>query len=458
MNTLWRAVWHTLWFRLTAAFLLVALVGVFLVAVSANRATTAGFRSYLHEAQWADLRTDLGNLYARQGNWQGAELLLVANRPGQGGTGLLLLDEQGLPVAAGGGRGNRPGNAAEADVVLPIWVDGRPVGSLLIKFPVGAGAYAAENFLREVNQALWLGGGLAALLALALGILLAWGLTRPLTQLTQATRQMAAGNLNQQVPPARGELGELAAGFNQMATALAEAEQHRQQLLADVAHELRTPLSIMRGHLEAMLDGVFVLSLDNLAVVHEESLLLGRLIEDLRTLSLVESGNLPLNLRRTDLAAAARHAAAAFAPLAEAETVQLIVDLPAAGPLVIADPDRLQQVLSNLLANGLRHVRQNGSLAPTLQITVTTADGRGCLAVADNGPGLSPAARQRVFDRFWRAENSRSRDQGGSGLGLAICRAIVEAHHGRIWVEETPGGGATFILELPVETQIVPVR
>ena len=445
------AIWHKLWFRLTAAFLLVALIGVFLVAVLANRATTVGFRSYLHEAQWADLRADLTNLYARQGHWQGAELLMTVNRPGQGGAGLLLLDEQGLPVAAGGGRANRPGSAAEADVALPILVDGRTVGSLLVKFPAGVGAYAAEQFLREVNQAVWLGGGLAALLALALGVLLAWGLTRPLAQLTQATRQMAAGNLHQQVPPAQGELGELAASFNQMAGALAQAEQQRRQLLADVAHELRTPLSIMRGHLEAMVDGVFELSPDNLALVHEESLLLGRLIEDLRTLSLVESGNLPLNLRRTDLAQMARQAAAAFAPLAEADNVQLTVDLPAAAPPILADPDRLQQVLSNLLANGLRHVRQNGRDHPAVQIKVTTADGRGRLAVIDNGPGLSPAARQRVFDRFWRAEGSRNRDQGGSGLGLAICRAIVEAHHGRIWAEETPGGGATFVLELPLE-------
>jgi signal transduction histidine kinase len=130
----------------------------------------------------------------------------------------------------------------------------------------------------------------------------------------------------------------------------------------------------------------------------------------------------------------------------------LTLDLPAAAPLIMADPDRLQQVLGNLLANGLRHVCQGDQRPHRLHIWLEQVDGRLQLAVADNGPGLSPAARQHVFDRFWRGESSRSRDQGGSGLGLAICRAIVEAHHGRIWAEETPGGGATFILELSIQT------
>ncbi len=446
-----RTIWHTLWFRLTAAFLLIAVVGVVAVALLANQATTVGFRAYLTESQWADLRADLANLYARQGNWVGAELILSAGRPGQGGTGLLLLDENGVAVAAAGGRANRPTGFADADAALPILTNGRSVATLLIKFPSGSGGgRAAETFLAQVNRALWLGGALSVLLALALGAWLARRLTRPLNDLTQATRQMAQGHLNQQVPPAQGELGELAASFNQMAGALAQAEQQRQQLLADVAHELRTPLSIMRGHVEAMLDGVFPLSPENLAVVHEETLLLGRLVEDLRTLSLLESDRLPLNLRPTDLAQVVRQTAVAFEPLAEAEEVQLVLDTTANLPLVLADPDRLQQVTSNLVANALRHLSQSGRQPHQLRLTVRPFADRVQVCVADNGPGLSPEARQHVFDRFWRGESSRSRDQGGSGLGLAICRGIVQAHNGRIWVEETPGGGATFCFTLPI--------
>lgn len=446
-----RNIWHTLWFRLTAAFLLIAIVGVAAVALLANQVTTTGFRAFLTEAQWADLRADLANLYARQGNWVGAELLLSAGRPGQGGTGLLLLAEDGSAVAAAGGRANRPTGPADADAALPILVNGRSVATLLIKFPSGGGgARAAESFLAQVNRALWVGGALSVLLALALGAWLARRLTRPLNDLTQATRQMAQGHLNQQVPPAQGELGELAASFNQMAGALAQAEQQRQQLLADVAHELRTPLSIMRGHIEAMLDGVFPLSPDNLAVVHEETLLLGRLVEDLRTLSLLESDRLPLNLRPTDLAQVLRQTAVAFEPLAEAEEVQLALDAPADLPLVLADPDRLQQVTGNLVANALRHLAQSARRPRQLRLTVRPFSDQVQVSVADNGPGLSPEARVHVFDRFWRGESSRSRDQGGSGLGLAICRGIVLAHNGRIWADETPGGGATFCFTLPV--------
>lgn len=446
-----RTIWHTLWFRLTAAFLLIAIVGVAAVALLANQATTTGFRAFLTEAQWADLRADLANLYARQGNWVGAELLLSAGRPGQGGTGLLLLDENGAAVAAAGGRANRPTGHVDADAALPILVNGRSVATLLIKFPSGGGgARAAESFLAQVNRALWVGGALSVLLALALGAWLARRLTRPLNDLTQATRQMAQGHLNQQVPPAQGELGELAASFNQMAGALAQAEQQRQQLLADVAHELRTPLSIMRGHIEAMLDGVFPLSPDNLAVVHEETLLLGRLVEDLRTLSLLESDRLPWNLRPTDLAQVLRQTAIAFEPLAEAEEVQLALDAPADLPLVLADPDRLQQVTGNLVANALRHLAQSARQPRQLRLTARPLSDQVQVCVADNGPGLSPEARAHVFDRFWRGERSRSRDQGGSGLGLAICRGIVLAHNGRIWAEETPGGGATFCFTLPV--------
>ncbi len=446
-----RSLLHTLWFRLTAAFLLVAIIGVVAVALLANQATTVGFRAYLTESQWTELRTDLANLYARQGNWEGVDLLLSAARPGQGGSGLLLLDEAGNQVAAAGGRGNRPAGMEDADSALPIEVNGRIVGTLLVKLPggTGVGAHAAEQFLTEVNKALWIGGGLSVLLALALGVLLARRLTRPLTQLTQATRQMSQGDLHQQVPvQSQGELGELAASFNQMSGALALAEQQRQQLLADVAHELRTPLSIMRGHLEAMLDGVFDISADNLALVHEESLLLGRLVEDLRTLSLVESGQLPLNMRIVDLGRVVQQAAAAFEPLAEAEGVQLNVSVPAMVPPVLADPDRLQQVLGNLTANALRHVGQGKRQQPAVHLRLVALDDAVQVQVADNGPGLSPEAQAHVFDRFWRAESSRTRDQGGSGLGLAICRGIVEAHNGRIWVEDTPDGGATFVFEL----------
>jgi signal transduction histidine kinase len=359
------------------------------------------------------------------------------------------LDANGDTAVIAGGQRNRPATIDDANVILPIAVNGRVVGTLLVREPGGQGERAADQYLLDVNRAIWLGGLAAVLLALVLGLLLARRLTRPLSQLTQASRKLAAGELGQQVNVGhQGEVGELADSFNQMSAALAHAEQQRQQMLADIAHELRTPLSITRGHLEAMLDGVFPTTPDNLALIHEETILLGRLVEDLRTLSLAEAGQLSLDKTPLDLTELAAQAVAAFDPLAESEGVRLLVQLPDMPIQITADAGRLRQALGNLLSNALRHVTKGENGLPQVTVSLVHQNGTARLSVADNGPGLSPEAQAHVFDRFWRADSARSRDRGGSGLGLAICRAIVDAHNGRIWVESTPGHGATFTIEL----------
>ena len=244
------------------------------------------------------------------------------------------------------------------------------------------------------------------------------------------------------------EIGELADSFNRMSHELALAEQQRQQMLADVAHELRTPLSIARGHIEAMLDGVFEMTPDNLALIHEETLLLGRLVEDLRTLSLAEAGQLSLNLGKVDLTELVQQAAAGFEPLAEAEGVRLTAVTPSNPLIITADANRIRQVLGNLLSNALRHVVKGQNEPHQVTLTLENRGEFARISVADNGPGLSATEQAQVFDRFWRADEARSRDRGGSGLGLAICKAIVVAHHGRIWLESVPGEGATFAFEI----------
>jgi len=449
-------VWHTLWFRITAAFLLVAVVGIVVVAVLANRATEAGFRAYLSEDQaesWDELQRDLTRFYEERGNWNGVNAILTAAQPGrgQGGTSLVLLDEFGESIGIAGGQRNRPASLADSDLQLAIEVNGRSVGTLLIRAPGGQGNRAGEQYLANVNQAIWLGGLVAVVMALLLGVLLARRLTQPLRQLTTASQNLAAGELGKQVEiNNQGEVGELASGFNQMSTALAQAKQQRQQMLADIAHELRTPISITRSHIEAMLDGVFDMSPDNLALIHEETLLLGRLVEDLRTLSLAEAGQLSLNLGEIDLKELTAQAVAAFEPLAEAEGVVLTAVLPLqhTPTLITADTNRIQQVLGNLISNALRHVTKDNN-TPTVTVTLTNSPNNIQLRIADNGPGLTPTAQAHVFDRFWREDSARNRENGGSGLGLAICRAIVEAHNGRISLESTPGAGATFIINLP---------
>lgn len=265
---------------------------------------------------------------------------------------------------------------------------------------------------------------------------------------------MADGQLDQEVDVhSNDELGELAGSFNRMAAALADTENQRKQLFADIAHELRTPLSVIRGQLEGMLDGVLAMTPENVSVVHEETILLSRLVEELRTLSLAEAGQLPLQRKSVDLAELTRQAVAAFEPLAELDGIQLSMGIPAETLVVEADAARIQQVLGNLLSNALRHARQGDGLEPQVRLDLSHQTRTAQIRVSDNGPGLPSESQKHVFDRFWRADASRSRDNGGSGLGLAICRGIILAHNGRIWVESEGGRGTTFAFELPLVGQ-----
>lgn len=444
---------NSLWLKLTAAFLFVSLAAVALVAVWLGQTTTTAFQHFLVTDQlnnWSAVRDELQTHYATTGGWAGAEAILENGRPS--GMGWLMVeDDTGtvvLSVGGGNGMGFGRHNAA---LTLPLEVAGRTVGTLLAPDMNNMGgmmmAGPAQQFLGATRTALWLAVVAALVLSLLLGTAVANWLTRPVRQLTAAAHALATGHAPQPVHHAsHDELGQLAHSFNQMAAALATAEQQRQQLLADTAHELRTPLTIMQGHLEAMLDGVFEPTADNLATVHEETVLLGRLIGDLRTLSLAEAGQLPLELRPVPLVELAERAVQAFRPLAEAEGVVVTLQTTAV-PLVAADDGRLHQVLNNLLSNALRYVPHPGG---QIAVRVTAVAEGVQVEVQDNGAGLTADVQARVFDRFWKADPARQRSHSGSGLGLAICRAIVELHHGRMGVESTVGQGTTFFFVLPI--------
>lgn len=455
--------------KLAIAFVAVALVGVTLVAILANRVTTEGFARYLsaeQQAEYTSLQRDLTAFYATNGSWDGVAALFdsatagrgqgpgrgqgTAQGAGQGAAGrfFILRDAAGNEVYTNAGRGQRQ-TTWDPDLILPLVVNGQSVGTLEVAL-AGPGSQAAEQYLQSVNNALLWAGVLAVAVALALAVVLARYLTRPLRQLNTATQQMAAGDLSQRVlVRQRDELGELAGSFNQMAEALDSAEKQRQQLLADTAHDLRTPISVIQSHLEAMLDGVFPPTPQNLGVIHEETVLLNRLVNDVRTLSLAESGQLPLDLAPLDLGVAAEQAVNAFQPLAEADGVSLSLDRSPVG-LVDADAARVQQLFANLLANALRHAPQGATEQPAVQVRVGEANGAVRVEIADNGPGLSAEQQQHVFDRFWRSDQARNRNDGGSGLGLAITRGVIAAHGGDITVVSDPGHGATFAFTLPL--------
>lgn len=272
----------------------------------------------------------------------------------------------------------------------------------------------------------------------------------PLARVMAAADAVSEGNLNTRVPEdAPGEFGRLQVAFNRMVTELQRTDQQRRNLTADVAHELRTPLHVIQGNLEGILDGVYPADTAQVELLLDETRQLARLVEDLRTLSLAEAGQLPLHFEAIDVNDLLQDVATSFSGQAESAGVALAAEIHGSLLTIQGDPGRLDQVLSNLVANALRHTPAGGSIhlraeplpgdPPHLRITVT-----------DTGSGIPAEDLPFIFDRFWRGDRARQKDgQGSTGLGLAITRQLVQAHGGRIAVESRPGEGTVFTIDLP---------
>jgi two-component system sensor histidine kinase BaeS len=297
------------------------------------------------------------------------------------------------------------------------------------------------------------GAGLVALLAIAGSTLFSRRVLRPVQALTHASRRFGAGDLSERVPVVgHDELAGLATSFNRMADSLQRGEERQRRLVADVAHELRTPLANLRGYLEALKDGVVRPDADLFASLHEEAVLQQRIVDDLQDLALAEAGALLYHRSRTDLGELLETCRTAHQAVAEAADVRLTAISIGPAAYVYADPDRLRQVLGNLVSNALRATGAGGSVTLTAR-----QDGPSVVVtVMDTGTGISPAQLPHVFDRFWRADAARGRATGGSGLGLAIARQIVTDHAGTIEVASTLGVGTTFTLRLPADDPAAP--
>ncbi len=456
---------NRLWVRLAAAFLVVVLLAIGAIALIVQDTTERSFRAYLNRQGETFLTPEvienLQNHFAENQTWVGASELIpslgAGGGQGQGkgersrrGVTVLLVDQTGTVTLTNDiSLIGTTLDAYERDHAVELTVDGEIVG-LLVQVSPGEQALGAteERFLTEATR--WLVGAAigAALLAMLVAALLAWQLTRPLRDLTQAADHLGEGKLGHQVT-AKGatEIVELADAFNRMSHDLAEGEDMRRRMAADIAHELRTPVSVLRGHLEAMLDGVFPLDAAHLAVAYDRTIYLTRLVDDLRLLTRAEADQLPLTRAKIPAEALVQRAVESFTPLAADAGVTLHADLPADLPVIEVDVDRMQQVLGNLLTNALRHTPSAG----TITITVQRVENAVRYAVINTGQGLTPDEATHVFDPFWRAEDARERDSGGIGLGLSIARQMLLLHGGRIWAEAGTGT-ASFIFELPTET------
>ncbi|MFN8189330.1 MAG: HAMP domain-containing sensor histidine kinase [Nocardioidaceae bacterium] len=315
---------------------------------------------------------------------------------------------------------------------------------------MGQGASLRAQFAQAVDQALLVGAAVGALAAAAFGVVATWRLTRPLESIRAATRELAAGRYDAAVPlPHEQELAALAEDINLLGDSLQQTETRRVRLLGEVAHEMRTPLTVIDATVEGMIDGLVAPTPEQLGRVSDEVRRLRRLSDDLSALSRAEEGRLELRLQQVDLRAVVATAADRLRPQAEDAGVTLRVDGGAAALPADADPDRIGQVVTNLVGNALAATPPGGSITVTCRREPDAA----VVAVADTGEGLREEDLDRVFERFYRGPG-RSRSTSGNGVGLTIARSIVRGHGGELMAASPgPGQGATFTVRLPLARQ-----
>lgn len=459
------------WLKLLGAFLAVIIVAVGGVAIVANRSASSQFAIYVNRgrANRAQMLAPLfEEYYQRTGTWQGAEQVAgslagtgqgaamhgMGRGPGAWAMGgvdrLVVADPSGQIVVDS--QATLVGKRLASDDLAygaPLEANGQVIGYLLVgEFNSQFSALEAQ-FLANLNRALLVAALLAGGAALLLATLLSRGLGRPVRTLAQAASALAEGQRGLRVSVAGSrEVALLGESFNAMVEALEKQEGLRRQLIADIAHELRTPLAVIRGNLEALLDGIYRPSAETIVPIHEETLLLTRLVDELHDLALAEAGQLPLHIASVDPVELVRGVLSGFAAQANELSIALELVLPGAEPPPVAvDAGRIRQVLTNLLANALRYTPQRGRV----QVSVAqAAPGWVEVRVSDSGAGISPADLPHIFDRFYRGNRARTRDGGGAGLGLAIAKQWVEAHGGQIRAESVLGQGTTFTFTLPI--------
>lgn len=453
----------TLGLRLALAFLAVALAAVALLATLVAVFSAADATS-LAGRQRADLASAMavaaGAAWDRTGGWAAAELSPILDLAERTGVNLQVRDTAGRAVVSTPGFATGSAPDARAPVArAPVVVRGRRTGEVLVQL-TASGLGGADSALRSgLLRAIIGAAGLAALLALVTGLLVARRITRPIARLMTVTRAMAAGDRSVRAGTVRagtvragtvrapGELRELSAAFDQMADTLDREDQIRRDLVAGVAHELRTPIAVLQAGHEALLDGVAEPTPEELSSLRDEVLRLARMVDDLQTLAAADAAALRLERRPCDLADVAASAADSLARQFEAADVSL--DRRLASAPVVADPRWLRQVVANLLGNALKFTPAGGGVV----IATGQADRPGgrdaVLEVADTGMGISAEDLPRVFDRFWRGQAAAH--TSGSGIGLAIAAELTRAHGGSLTAASEPEAGTTMTLTLPGE-------
>lgn len=451
--------------RLALAFAALGIGSALLTAVLVNTAFTSRFQNYLGEqqsVQQEQLVAMFAADYVANGAWQTRSLNRLAPGVIMTGSEAEVLDATGRRVwslADAATDAETPAYATMPEMhrqimgtgelgpprSLPVVVDGRQVGTLVVRVPEGAIPAVDRDFRSAVNRLLAAGALAAAFVALLVGVYTARRATAPIAELTRAAEDLATGHRDRRVTTVPdNEIGQLATAFNTMAERVDKEDHLRRAFTADVAHELRTPLAILRSELEAVQDGIRQPTDDVIGSLHEETLRLTDLVADLETLASADAATFTLNRQPISLAGIVADSTTALAaPFGDAAiTVKSHLD----DVWVDADPVRLTQIITNQLTNALKFVPAGG----TVTVTVCETDGWAELTIADTGLGIPADDLPHIFDRYYRSRTARA---DGSGIGLAVVAQLVEAHGGTITADSTPGHGATFTTRLPALTR-----
>jgi signal transduction histidine kinase len=456
--------------RFLLAFALIILVTLAVIAMVMGQSNRQEVRAFMGRGGLMgaeEIIAELETYYQTNQSWDGVDALMqeIADThgrgqggqgsSGQGGQGGLAGMIEDLRLADGDQvliydpANLNAGQKLSNEVVrtgLTLTVDGKTVGYLL---PPENTTFPGSNYetalLENLNKALLNAAIISGVLALVMAVILAYFMIRPVTLLTRAASGLASGDLSQRVNiKSPQELASLGHTFNHMAESLEQAEINRQAMTADIAHELRNPLAVQRANLEALQDGLFPLTQENIRPILEQNQLLTRMVEDLRTIAQADAGQLSLRFEELNLATLITETAERFKVNAAQKEITLETRLDEAPP-VNADPERLQQILHNLLQNALRHTPDGGRITVSLEPEGDQA----IMTIQDSGPGIPDDRLEHVFQRFYRVDPARSRADGSTGLGLSIARQLAEAHSGTLTAGNHPDGGAVFTLTLP---------
>lgn len=441
--------------RLALAFAALGAGSALLTAVLVNTAFTGRFQDYLDEqqnAQQEQLVALFAADYRRNGAWNPASLNRLAPTVIMTGSEAGLLDASGRRVWSLADANTDAGTPAMHRQMmatgslgpprsLPVVIEGSEVGNLVVRVPQGAIPAVDEEFRSSVNRLLAAGALAAALVALIVGAYIARRATNPITELTRAADDLAAGHRDRRVTIVpNNEIGQLATAFNTMAEHVEKENQLRRAFTADVAHELRTPLAILRSELEAVQDGIRQPTKAVIDSLHDETLRLTHLVTDLEVLASADAAPFTLNRQPVSLTRIVADATDALANRFDDAEITVHTDLDEVEG--DADPVRVTQIVTNQLTNTLKFVAAGG----TVTLTLRECDGSAELTITDSGPGIPAEDLPHIFERFFRSRAARA---DGSGIGLAVVAQLVTAHGGTITAHSTPGLGATFTTHLP---------